>query len=207
LTGSFGAAFAVEYLIRLYLAPRKLQFVRSNVVDLIVVVLPLLRPLRFLRIGRAATSMRALRLAVMLARTVRAAKTVLVRHKLHYLLLIVMVVVLGSAGLVVELERGAPEANIESFGEALWWGVTTVTTVGYGDTFPVTAAGRGIAIVLMLLGISLFGVLAASLAAYFVEQDARSEAESRLTDIQTRLGRIEQALRGGEDGESKPGGG
>lgn len=189
------AAFAVEYVIRLYLAPRKLQFVRRNVVDLIVVVLPLLRPLRFLRIGRAATTMRAVRVAVVLARTQRAAKAVLTKHKLHYLLLIVLVVVIGGAALVAELERGAPDANIGSFAEALWWGVTTVTTVGYGDAFPVTAGGRGIAIVLMLLGISIFGVLAASLAAYFVEQDASSGTENRLTDIQLRLGRIEESLR------------
>lgn len=187
------AAFAVEYVIRLYLAPRKLQFVRRNVVDLVVVALPLLRPLRFLRI---------VRLAVVLARAERAAKTVLTQHKLHYLLLIALVVVVGAAALVAELERGAPDGNIESFAEALWWAVTTVTTVGYGDTFPVTAAGRGIAVVLMLLGIGIFGVLAASLAAYFVEQDASGDTDSRLTEIQGRLGRIEQSLRDMKDRDS-----
>jgi voltage-gated potassium channel len=81
------AAFAVEYLIRFYLAPRKLQFMRRNVIDLIVVVLPFLRPLRFVRLGRA------IRLAVVLARTRKAAQTVLTRHKLHYVLLIALVVV------------------------------------------------------------------------------------------------------------------
>jgi voltage-gated potassium channel len=196
-------AFAIEYVIRLYLAPRKLQFVRRNVVDLIVVVIPFLRPLRFLRIGRAATSMRAVRLAVMLARSERAAKIVLTRHKLHYLILVAMVVVVGAAALVAELERGAPDGNIESFPEALWWALTTVTTVGYGDTFPVTAAGRGTAVVLMLLGIGIFGVLAASLASYFVEQDkAAGDTETRLRDIQLRLGRIEQSLRDREERDS-----
>jgi voltage-gated potassium channel len=95
---------------------------------------------------------------------------------------------------VAELERGAPDRNIDSFAEALWWGVTTVTTVGYGDTFPVTAAGRGVAAVLMVLGIGIFGLLAASLAAYFIEQDTSREPEDRLDDIQVRLGRIEQQL-------------
>lgn len=119
---------------------------RRNVIDLLVVVLPFLRPLRFLRFGRAV------RLAVVLARTGKAARVVLTRHKLQYVLLVALVVVIGAAALVVQLERGAPERNIDSFAEALWWGVTTVTTVGYGDTYPVTAAGRGIAAVLMVRG-------------------------------------------------------
>lgn len=183
------AAFAIEYLIRLYLAPKKLEFMRRNVIDLLVVVLPFLRPLRFLRFGRA------LRLTVMLARTGKAARIVLTRHKLQYVLLVALVVVIGAAALVAQLERGAPDRNIDSFAEALWWGVTTVTTVGYGDAYPVTPAGRGIAAVLMVLGIGIFGLLAASLAAYFIEQDAGGEPEDRLTDIQVRLGRIEQMLR------------
>jgi voltage-gated potassium channel len=187
------AAFAVEYLIRLYLAPRKLEFMRRNMIDLLVVVLPLLRPLRFLRFGRAV------RLTVVLARTGKAARIVLTRHKLQYVLLIALVVVIGAAALMVQLERGAPDRNIDSFAEALWWGVTTVTTVGYGDTYPVTAAGRGIAAVLMVLGIGIFGLLAASLAAFFIEQDTGGEAEDRLTDIQVRLGRIEQRLLDMED--------
>jgi voltage-gated potassium channel len=66
--------------------------------------------------------------------------------------------------------------------------------VGYGDTFPVTAAGRGVAAVLMVLGIGIFGLLAASLAAYFIEQDTSREPEDRLEDIQVRLARIEQRL-------------
>jgi voltage-gated potassium channel len=183
------AAFALEYLIRLYLAPKKLEFMRRNVIDLLVVVLPFLRPLRFLRFGRAV------RLAVLLARTGKAARIVLTRHKLQYALLVALVVVIGAAALVVAVERGAPGQNIDSFAEALWWGVTTVTTVGYGDAYPVTAAGRGIAAVLMVLGIGIFGLLAASLAAYFVEQDTDAGHEDRLTDIQVRLGRIEQQLR------------
>jgi voltage-gated potassium channel len=187
------AAFAVEYLIRLYLAPKKLEFMRRNVIDLLVVVLPFLRPLRFLRFGRAV------RLMVVLARTGKAARIVLTRHKLQYVLLVALVVVIGAAALMVQLERGAPDRNIDSFAEALWWGVTTVTTVGYGDTYPVTAAGRGIAAVLMVLGIGIFGLLAASLAAYFIEQDTGGKPEDRLTDIQARLGRIEQRLRDMED--------
>jgi voltage-gated potassium channel len=61
---------------------------------------------------------------------------------------------------VLQAERGHPGGNIESFGDALWWAVTTVTTVGYGDRFPVTTTGRFVAGGLMLAGIALLGVVA-----------------------------------------------
>jgi voltage-gated potassium channel len=180
------AAFALEYLVRLYLAPAKGRFVRRNLIDLAVVVLPFLRPVRFLR---------ALRAAVMLARAQRAATIVLTKHKLHYLLLFGLVLVVGAAAVVAQLERAAPGGNIGSFPEALWWAITTLTTVGYGDTVPVTAAGRAIAVILMLFGIELFGVLAASLAAYFVEEDTGEDTENRLREIDARLARIEDGLQ------------
>ena len=66
-------------------------------------------------------------------------------------------------------ERGVEGSNIKSFGDGLWWAVTTVTTVGYGDRFPTTSVGRVLAVGLMLVGISLMGVITASVAAWFVK--------------------------------------
>ncbi|MEV6398290.1 potassium channel family protein [Streptomyces sp. NPDC051907] len=86
----------------------------------------------------------------------------------------VVVVVAGSA-LVVPAEEGAPGANITSFPKALWWSVETATTVGYGDLYPVTLWGRVIASVIMLAGITSFGMVTAAIATWFVgkaEQDA-----------------------------------
>jgi voltage-gated potassium channel len=184
------AAFAVEYGIRLYLAPQKGRFVRANVIDLIVVVVPFLRPLRIARSARALRLLRAARLAVLLARAARAGRRVLTGHGLHYALLVALAVTVASAGLVLEFERDAPDANIASFPDALWWAITTVTTVGYGDWFHTTAAGRGVAAVLMLIGIGLFGLLAASLASFFIEQDR--ERDDRLDEVLERLERIER---------------
>jgi voltage-gated potassium channel len=67
-------------------------------------------------------------------------------------------------------------SNIKNFGDGLWWAMTTVTTVGYGDKFPVTTEGRFLAVALMIMGISLVGVITASVAAWFVKI---SDAESR----------------------------
>ena len=79
----------------------------------------------------------------------------------------------------------------------LWWAVTTITTVGYGDRFPMSSAGRAVA--LMIAGIAMFGVITATIAAYFVEQKAEEDVASRLDQIMERLDRIEAGMRPGED--------
>jgi len=192
------AAFALEYGIRLYLAPAKGEFARHNIIDLVVVVVPFLRPLRVVRSARALRLLRAARGGVFLLRGIDAVRDVLRRHKLHYTLLIALVVVVSSALLVEEFERSVPDSNIKSLPDALWWAVTTITTVGYGDRYPVSAAGRGIAVVLMLIGVGIFGLLAASLASFFIERDLTQveqqggETGAQLVDITARLERIER---------------
>jgi voltage-gated potassium channel len=81
----------------------------------------------------------------------------------------------------------------------LWWAVTTITTVGYGDRFPMSSAGRAVAVVLMIAGIAMFGVITATIAAYFVEQKAEEDVASRRDQIMERLDRIEAGMRPGED--------
>ncbi len=97
--------------------------------------------------------------------------------------------------LVLSVEEGA-DSSIESFGDALWWATTTITTVGYGDTYPVTGPGRGVAAFLMISGIALFGVLTANIAAFFVERttegDDEREVSAKLDEILRRLDLLEQ---------------
>lgn len=135
------AAFAVEYGVRLYLAPEKGRFVRANVIDLVVVLVPFLRPLRVARSARMLRLLRAVRVGAFLLRGIDAIRDVLTRHKLHYTLLVATVVTIAAGVLVAEVERGSEDPNIESIGDGLWWAVTTVTTIGYGDRYPTTAAG------------------------------------------------------------------
>ena len=73
--------------------------------------------------------------------------------------------------------------------------MATVTTVGYGDTFPTTAAGRGIGVALMIVGIAVFGLLAGSLASVFVERREEKQVDPQLAEIAHRLDRIEETLR------------
>jgi voltage-gated potassium channel len=186
------AAFAFEYVVRLALTDERARFVRHNWPDLLIVVLPFLRPLRIMRSARALRLLRLTRLAAALTVVTREGRRLLTRHKLHYALLTTMVMIVACALLVHAVEEGHG-GSIDTVGDSLWWAITTVTTVGYGDTFPVTPAGRGIAALLMATGIALFGVLTANLAALLVDQGS-SEPDEDGTSIAARLDRIEAEL-------------
>lgn len=160
------AAFGLDFLIRLVLADQRRAYVLRHWYDIALIALPMLRPLRLLRL---------LALVRVLDRS--AAGSLAGRA---------MVYVGGAAGFAVGLgslavldaERGADNANIQSFGDALWWAASTVTTVGYGDYFPVTTVGRIVAFVLMLVGVGLVGIVTASFASWMVNRyaDARENA-------------------------------
>jgi voltage-gated potassium channel len=191
------AAFAVEYGVRLYLAPAKGLFIRTNIIDLVVVIVPFLRPLRLVRSTRLLRLLRAGRAGAFLLRGIDAVQDVITRHKLHYTLLVAGSVTVGAGIVVAELEHGVLGAKITSVPDGLWWAITTVTTVGYGDEYPVTAAGRAFAAILMLVGVGLFGLLAASLASFMIERGRHDEARADdigLEDIALRLEQIERKL-------------
>lgn len=120
-------------------------------------------------------------------------RRLLVRHRLHYVLVATVAVVVSCAGLVYAVEEQAANATIKTFGTGLWWAIATVTTVGYGDVVPRTPVGRGIAAFLMLGGIALFGVLTANLASFFLQSDEEAR-DLRLDAILGRLERIEAKL-------------
>lgn len=184
------AAFVVEYAAKLYLAPDRWRMVRTHVPDLLVMVLPLLRPLR------AARGLRLVRPALGLLRAAMAAHRVFERPAFRGFLLVVGVVLLAGAGIAWSFEHDAPDGNIVTLADALWWAIVTTTTVGYGDRFPVTPEGRAVAVVLMVLGVSLLSVVTANIAAFFVEQGTEHDPrETELADLRERLDRIERLLR------------
>jgi voltage-gated potassium channel len=198
------AVFAVEYVVRLVLTPNRWRFVRREWPDLLIVVLPFLRPLRVVRSARALRLLRLARLGAVLGKVSQDGRRLLVRHHFHYALLVILVVILASAALVFAVEEGQG-GTIDSFSDALWWAATTVTTVGYGDTFPVTPAGRGVAVFLMVAGITLFGLLTANLATFLIERSAEEpgedEVKTRLDELLRRMGELEARLSSGEEGQ------
>lgn len=189
-------AFALEFVVRLALAPVRRAFLRRAWVDLAIVVLPFLRPLRLARSGRVLRALRVVRLGAVLAKGAREGRRFFVRHRLHHALLAEAALLVAAAALLFAIERKADAgiSGIATFGDALWWSFTTMTTgVGYGADVPATVAGRAIGVVLMLAGIALFGVLTANLAAFFMEGAA--ERDDRLDEVLRRLDAIEAAVR------------
>jgi voltage-gated potassium channel len=158
------AAFAIDLLIRLVLADDRRTYALRHWYDVALVALPLLRPLRWLRL---------LTLVRLLDRSLGS--TLAERAAIYVGGVAAASVGLGALA-VLDAERGAPEANITTFGDALWWAAATVATVGYGDRVPVTTEGRLIAVALMLVGIGLIGTVTASVATWFV---VRTEAEKQ----------------------------
>lgn len=149
-------AFTLDFAIRVALAERRAAYVREHWYDAALILLPLLRPLRLLRLLAFARMMH------------RAARTNLVgRVGIYVGGASVAAVGLGALA-VLDAEREAPSANITTIGDALWWACTTVTTVGYGDYYPVTTTGRFVAVALMLVGVALFGSVTAAVAAWLV---------------------------------------
>jgi voltage-gated potassium channel Kch len=93
------------------------------------------------------------------------------------LLLVVLVLEFASIG-VLAAERGETDANIETASDALWWGYVTITTVGYGDRFPVTNEGRVVGVVLLTIGVGLFGTFTAFIANLFLGPTETEKGES-----------------------------
>lgn len=181
--------------MRTYLAPRRLRFLLRNWFDVAIVVLPFARPLRLLRSTRLLRVIVALRAFSAVARAAATTRAVLQRRGLHYLLLLSLIVLLGGGLAVTHFERGGA-GSIQDVPTGMWWAITTMTTVGYGDTFPISPEGRAIGVLLMLLGIGLFGVVTANIAAFFVEE-ANSPEDATvdpLVEIDARLARIEMLM-------------
>lgn len=161
------AAFAVDYLVRLSLARDRRLFVRRHWLDLCAVLLPLLQPLRLLRV-----------VATLLLVQRRARMASQIRLTTYVAGAVVGLLMFGSLA-VLSAERESPDGNIHTLGDAVWWSFTTMTTVGYGDHAPTTGLGRVIAVGLMLSGIALLGVVTANIAAWFISRFERDDVEER----------------------------
>lgn len=189
--------FAAELLVRLYLAPARLAYLVSHWFDVLIVLLPLLRPLRVFQSARMLQLLRAGRVLAYLLRGSHTTRALFARQGVQGSLLFGLAALIVSAIGVALVERGAG-GPIDGFDTAVWWAFTTVTTVGYGDAYPVTAVGRGVATVLMLVGVGLFGLLTANVAAHFVESDKPEDSPdpgaASLDDVLGELRRLHERL-------------
>jgi voltage-gated potassium channel len=182
--------FVVDYVTRLVLAPQRGKWFVRHLFDLALVVLPMFRPLRILRVF---TALAALQKAVRV--TLRG------RVSIYVTFSTVLIVVLAAVAML-DSERHAAGATITTFGRAIWWAVVTITTVGYGDETPVTMTGRLVATATMVAGIALLGTITATLASWFVqrisdEEEANQTATRRqVADLTVEVRELRMLLAG-----------
>ncbi len=167
------AVFAVDYVARLYLAPDRRTWFFRHLIDLAVVLLPLLRPLRLVR------------LVVLISALQKAVGNAIRGRVVVYTVSGAVLLVYVGALAELQTERGAADTHITNFGDAIWWAITTITTVGYGDIYPVTSTGRFIAVLMMIGGISLVGSITATIASWIVQTVAvEDQAHNAVTAAQ-----------------------
>ncbi len=207
-TGSTSEAFVValfviwsvvvlECLVRYIVVPDRRRYFACRRIEPVLVVIPFFQVSRVIGVEQAT---------VLWGEGFARFGAILRHRGLFRVLLTATGLLFLGAWVDLLFEDHAAGSNIHSYADSLWWAVVTVTTVGYGDRFPVTAGGRAVAVILMLVGIGLIGTLTATVASFFVQehtdankaqlQAAHEDLGARLSDLDTRLARIEAALVG-----------
>lgn len=184
------AVFLLDFGVHLALAPSKRAFWRLGWIDLLSSI-PEVSWLRWGRVFRVFRILRALRSFTAVAEHFAAERA---KSTFVVVGLMSLIAVLLATIAVLELERGAPGSNIHSAGDALWWAFATITTIGYGDHFPVTLAGRVVAVVLVVFGLSFFGTFTAYVATFFLER-AHLKEESEIHHLLREVRKLREEVR------------
>ncbi len=190
------AVFFVDLVVRVRLARGYLR-TGTGLFDLSIVVftfpwyiLPGVDGTQFLAVFRLA------RLLRLVTATSAGRRLRYLYDQMGSLLLVSIGVLLFSA--IVVLRAEPPESGFDTFGDAMWWGVVTLTTVGYGDYFPVTRAGRFAGLLVMVIGLAVLGTLAGILASIFGGSADEPAAAEEAGDVDARLQKLDDRLAGME---------
>jgi voltage-gated potassium channel len=178
------ALFVVDFVVSLILAERRLRWLGRNLHQVAILALPMLRPLRLIRLLSVVGIAHRLT-----GRRLRG-------RILAYGIASFIVVVYAGALAALDAEQNVRGASITSLGQALWWAVSTITGTGFGDVVPVTFVGKLVGVGLMIGGVAIVGVVAASFATWMIEQLGARVAESVAESVeeQAEVGReTEQA--------------
>lgn len=167
--------FLVDFVVRFRQAPNKWRFLRWGWIDLLASI----PTLDFMRAGRLFRVIRIIRL-IRAFRSTRHIVFHLFQNKIKGTLtsvaIIAILVMLFSAIAILQFET-APDSNIKTAEDAIWWSYVTITTVGYGDKYPVTTEGRVIAAILMTVGVGLFGTFTAFVSSWFIKGEQPQQRE------------------------------
>lgn len=166
--------FIAEFLLRFVLAPDKLQFLRRNLITLLALLAPGLRFLRAFRLLRAARGLRLVRIVGTANRSIGVLRGGFALSGLGYVMgATAAVILLGAAGMLALEPANQVEGGFRGYVDALWWTAMLVSTMGSGY-WPQTLEGRLLTVLLSLYGLAVFGYITASLATFFIGQEAKA---------------------------------
>ena len=185
-------AFLLEYLVLVSLSKDKINYTKRNWINLVIILLspPLIFPkgfalIRSLRVLRLFRIFRSLRFLIAFKRGIKPVSEILVRHSFHYITLgTFLVIILAGLGFTLVENQEISSSGIL---QGIWWAIVTVTTVGYGDVYPMTPLGKVLAIVIMIVGISFVSILTANIASYFVEKSRKAKNQKKAKENETQL--------------------
>lgn len=183
--------FFYDFCLRFYQAPSKWRFLRWGWIDLLSSI-PIFN---WFLLGRLVGVIRIFRM-IRAFRSTRSFLAYLFRDRAQGTLAVVLlsaVLLLVFAAIAILNVETVPESNIKTPGDALWWSLVTITTVGYGDKYPVTTVGRLIAAVLMVAGVGLFGTFSGFIAKFFVEDEQQQE-ESEIQTLIEEVRRLREKI-------------
>ena len=180
--------FVVDYLANLILAERKLHWFTHNLHAAVILALPMFRPLRLMRL-----------LSVMQFSQRLGGRRLRGRILAYAFAIAILLVYIGALA-VLDAEQNEPGASITNIGDALWWAAVTLSGTGYGDFVPITLVGRLVAVGLMVGGLAIVGVIAASFATWMIEvvgsrvaeeaEAAESETQSEVAVLTEQVARL-----------------
>lgn len=181
--------FYLELFLKLLVSNNRLRTLKKNWLLVIILLIPILRVFRLVRFARVLRLTRLLRLQSLVDHLRKNTRLLVIN--VEYGLLIFLTVVLISSFLIWQVEQNAA-GTIQSLGDALWWSVTTITTIGYGDIVPVTQTGKIIGSVVAFTGVIIFMVITAKIASIFTRGRIEASHDELLKKLLKQIEKLEK---------------
>jgi voltage-gated potassium channel len=189
----------IDFLRRFYVAPKKLSFMKWGWIDLIACIpnINVFRWGRMVRIMRVILILRAFR-------SFQRVLSIVFHHRTRNGIvsaIVITILLVAFSSIAILVTETSPESNIKTAEDAVWWSVSTITTVGYGDRYPVTTPGRLVAVILMFCGVGLFGTLSGIVALWFLgERESNRTSELMLQEIRMLHEKVDRLQSSQDEG-------
>ena len=205
LTNIIWIVFLIDFIIKMILAPDKIDYLKNNWLTVISLAVPALRVfriarvVRLLRVARAIRGLRLLRLVGSLNRGMQALSATMGRRGFIYVILLTLIVTFAGAAGIYNFESDIPQSSLGSYWEALWWTAMLMTTLG-SEYWPQSGEGRVLCFLLAMYAFTVFGYVTATLASFFIGRDAENQdtelaGSAEITQLLEEVRALRQEVR------------